>query len=443
MPNPLAFGVGVAEPRDAATAFQQRKQLLPSYAWQDVFGQEHSRGRAVAGIMRLDVLQTIFDEIDTTLKEGRSLKDFAERLVPRLQEAGFWGDVQVKDPGTGDTRTTRFDMARLQLIMDVNLRQSHGAGRWQRAQRTKDRFPLLVYETMHDDRVRDQHRQWDHLVLPIDDPWVRSHWTPNGWRCRCRWRSIDDQGVQALRDQGKPVKTDPPPVDWRPYVNPRTGEVVPVPAGVDPGFGHIPGQAVDQAFWNDALRKAAAAHPMAGAVAVAQMTADRAAFVAEATAAFSDWVDGVVAAGQARGDLRFVGALRPAAVRALADAHVHPASAAVAVRDADVLHTLRDAKAASGAAIDAQTYRQLPQLLERARAVLLDTSTGAPAALYVVDMPGLDGKVTKLVVRLDMPIKTVLEGRRVPKVPVNVVRTVTVIGDALRDPNLRLIWGAL
>jgi len=443
MPD-LAFGVGVAEPRDAVAAFQQRQQLLPSYAWQDVFGQEHSRGRAVAGVMRLDVLQTIFDEVDTTLKEGRSLKDFAKRLIPRLQTAGFWGDVEVKDPLTGETRTTRFDLSRLQLIMDVNLRQSHAAGRWQRAQRTKNRFPMLVYLTMHDERVRADHRKWDYLVLPIDHAWWRTHSPPNGWRCRCTFRPVDDRGVQVLREQGKPVQTDPPPIDWRPYVNPRTGEVVPVPAGIDPGFGHNPGQPVDQAFWDDALRKAAAAHPMAGAVAVAQMTADRSAFVADAAAAFGAWVDRVVAAGRARGDLRFVGALRPAAVRALADEQLQPASAAVAVRDADVLHALRDAKAASGAGIDAQTYRQLPELLERARAVLLDTSANTPAVLYVVDMPGQDGKVTKLVVRLDMPIKTVLEGRRVPKVPVNLVRTVTVIGDnALRDPNLRLIWGAL
>lgn len=439
------FGVGAVEPAEAVKAFQRRGELLPSYAWQDVFQHEHGLGLAVAGVSRLDVLQVFQTELALTVKEGRSLKDFASRVMPRLAEAGFWGQVEVTDPATGERRTTTFDMSRLRLIMDVNLRQSHAAGRWQSVQRTKARLPYLVYLTMHDERVRHSHRAWDYTALPVDDPWWNTHTPPNGWRCRCTYRAMNQAGLDALRAAGKPVKTAAPAVNWRTWVNPRTGEAVPVPEGIDPGFAYNPGKERDAQFWDQALRKAAAAHPLAGAVAVAQVEADRRLFVAETTRAFSEWADEVLKRGQPRGELRFVGALRPQAVRALSDAGVHPASAAVAVRDIDVLHALRDSKAAGGSALDPSVYRRLPELLERAQAVLVELGSSPPAVLYVVDLVDAGGEAGKLVVQVDMPVKTTVEGQRLRKVPVNLVRTATVIDPAaLRDEQrYRLVWGAL
>ncbi len=440
-----AWGVGAIEPAAAVAAFTARGDLLPSYAWQDVFQHEHARGLAVAGVSRLDVLQAFQQELALTVKEGRSLRDFAGRIQPRLAAAGFWGDVEVTDPATGETRTTRFDMSRLRLIMDVNLRQSHAAGRWSSVQRTKARMPYLVYLTMHDERVRHSHRQWDYLTLPVDDPWWNTHTPPNGWRCRCTFRAANQAGVDALRAAGKPVKTEAPPIDWQTWINPRTGEVVPVPAGIDPGFAYNPGKEQDVAFWDQALRKAAAAHPVAGAVAVAQVEADRSLFISESTRAFGQWVDEVTARAKPRGELRFVGALRPAAMRALSEGRVPPASAAVAVRDGDVLHALRETKVAAGVAVDASVYRRLPELLERAQAVLLEQVDTTSAVLYVVDLDSDNGQVAKLVVRVDMPIRTTLDGQRVKRVPVNLVRTATVMDpNALLDSGqYRLVWGRL
>ena len=57
-----------------------------------------------------------------------------QAIQPRLEKAGFWGDVEITDPRTGEIRTTRFNQARLDLIFDVNTRQSYAAGRWQQLQ---------------------------------------------------------------------------------------------------------------------------------------------------------------------------------------------------------------------------------------------------------------------------------------------------------------------
>jgi SPP1 gp7 family putative phage head morphogenesis protein len=437
-----SFAVGTFEPKDAVAVYKARGDLLPSFNWYDVFQEEHSRGLAVAGVSRLDVLKVFQDELALTIKEGRSLADFEKRIQPQLAKAGFWGDVEVTDPATGDTRITTFDQARLRLIMDVNLRQSHAAGRWQRAQRTKKAFPYLVYLTAHDERVRHAHRQWDYLVLPIDDDFWKTHTPPNGWRCRCQFRAINDAGVEQLRAAGHPVKTDAPAIDLVPWVNPGTGEITPVPRGIDPGFAYNPATERDAGFFDAALRKAAASHPLAGAVAVAQATADHAGFVAQSTEQFGQWVGDVLQRGQAQGELRFVGAIKPAAVRALANAQINPPSAAIAVRDADVLHALRDAKGAAALAPD--MYARLPELLARASAVLVQPGAVPPGLLYVVDLAQDNGQVAKVVVLIDYETKTGVDGKR-RRIPLNLVHTVTLMdANALADRSTyQLVWGRL
>jgi SPP1 gp7 family putative phage head morphogenesis protein len=448
-PVPPGMTLGVIAPRDAIAAFERRKLLQPSFRWQDVWQEEHSRALAVAGVQRLDVLQVFQDALDAKLGGGTSLAAFAKAVRPQLAAKGFWGDVEVTDPQTGETRITRFDDRRLALIYDVNVRQSYATGQWARIERNKARMPFLVYRTMHDERVRLSHQAWDGLVLPVDHPFWRTHYPPNGWRCRCHVIQLDQTGVDRLQAAGKPLKFEAPPEQLVNYVNPRTGEVAAIPRGIDPGFAYNPGQARDEALHEQTLRKAWAASPLAGAVAVAQATFARQEMVTAATARFGAWVDDVATrmdAGQfhARGELQFVGAFQPAMLRKLASAGVQPETTAIAVRDEDIIHTLRDAKAASNAGVATAVYRRLPELLDRATAVLLDTSKATPAVLYVVDLPQANGQVAKLVVQLDQRIKVKLEGKRTT-VPLNVVRTVTVMGAAaLKDRNqYQVVWGAL
>jgi hypothetical protein len=178
---------------------------------------------------------------------------------------------------------------------------------------------------------------------------------------------------------------------------------------------------------------------------VARAQADRPGFVAEATLAFGAFVDSVLASGQAANRTVFIGALKAPAVRALRDQGTEPATAAVAVRDADVLHALRRSKQAQGVAIDASVYRRLPELLERAEALLIEAGAQPPALLYVVDLVRDDGSVAKLVVTVDMPVKTQSPGGLRRRVRLNLVRTATLmIPAALRDrTRYRLLWGRI
>jgi hypothetical protein len=425
-PIPAGLRLGYAEPRDAVAAFEQRNLLQPSFRWQDTWQEEHSRALAVAGVQRLDILQVFQDEIGAAVREGRSLADFSKAARQRLVQKGWWGNIPITDPATGEERITRFDDRRLQLIFDVNMRQSQAAGRWQRIERGAKLFPLLMYRTMRDEHVRASHRVWDGLVLPVNHSFWRTHYAPNGWRCRCIVFALNQRDVDRRRAAGEAIQTEAPPIDWISYVNPRTGQVVPVPRGIDPGFAYNPGQARDGAFFDQALGKALTASPLAGAVAVAQATADHHMLLMQAVQQWGEWVDGLVA------DLdhpasagRNVGTLPVGAMRALVQRGVPPTSAVLGVQAADAQRTLQ-------AGAEPALYRRLPALLAAARAALLVRGSQPSALVLVVDLTASDGSVSKLAVQ-------VLAAR------VNLVRGLSVVPaeDLRNETTYELLWGSI
>jgi SPP1 gp7 family putative phage head morphogenesis protein len=239
---PPGFTIGASQPADAMNAFAQRGLLQPTFNWHDLWEAEHAGKFMVAGVAQADVLQLFKGEIDKALASGSSLADFAKAVRPELVKKGWWGDIEITDPSSGEIRTTRFDAARLQLIYDTNLRQSYAAGRWADIERTKKTKPFITYRTMRDERVRTSHRPWDGLVLPVDDAFWAEHYPPNGWRCRCRAYSISQRALDRMVADGEPVQREAPPVARVPYRDPRTGETSTTPVGVDPGFGYNPGK---------------------------------------------------------------------------------------------------------------------------------------------------------------------------------------------------------
>ncbi|MBX3589074.1 MAG: minor capsid protein [Ramlibacter sp.] len=244
MPTPLPKGLrlGLIEPRDAVAAFERRQLLLPSFRWDDVWQQEHARGVAVAGVMKFDVLQVFADELASSQAAGGDLRAFRQAIQPRLEKAGYWGDVEISDPRTGEVRTTRFNKARLELIFDVNTRQSYAAGRWERIERNKARKPFILYLTMKDERVRASHRAWHGVVLPVDSPFWETHYPPNGWRCRCIAIAVDEKDIARYIAAGFDIKRDMPEVALVDFFRQSTDETLQVPRGIDPGFAYNPGK---------------------------------------------------------------------------------------------------------------------------------------------------------------------------------------------------------
>ena len=62
---------------------------------------------------------------------------------------------------------------------------SQMASRWNTFTNEKKEFPYLKYQTVGDDNVRNDHRILDGIVKPVDDPFWKTYYPPNGWGCRC------------------------------------------------------------------------------------------------------------------------------------------------------------------------------------------------------------------------------------------------------------------
>ena len=62
---------------------------------------------------------------------------------------------------------------------------SESAETYNRLNSKKELFNIWMYKTVGDDKVRQEHREIDGIVLPADDVRWNKIWPPNGWKCRC------------------------------------------------------------------------------------------------------------------------------------------------------------------------------------------------------------------------------------------------------------------
>ena len=238
MPQPEILDL----PPEEAVQHFRAKGFHVGFDWRDTDAGTHVRSFTVAKAMKLDILEDIQGAMDQAIADGKTYDWFRDNLEPTLRKKGWWGRQSMTDPLTGESRIVQLGSPRrLRIIFDTNLRMAYAHGRWQGIERLKERMPFLRYISVLDARTRPEHARWHGTVLPVDDPFWRTHYPPNGWRCRCIVQQLSDDDLERY---GSKVSSGPPPgsEQTRPWVNRRTGEAARVPAGIDPGFAHNVGR---------------------------------------------------------------------------------------------------------------------------------------------------------------------------------------------------------
>lgn len=257
-------------PAEALQYLAGRGQLTKTFNWQDLWEDEHAHQFTVSRLTRLDLLKSLSDGITKSVAGDLSRTDWMKDSEKLLKDAGWWGMKAITDPLTDEIVFTKFDSARLKLIFDTNTRQAYAAGLWERVERNKKTHPYLRYITSNDDRVRASHRPWHNVTLPVEDSFWKTHWPPNGWRCRCRAMSISQRDYdKGQAPDGSALRIDRPPLALQEHVNTRTGEVTEVPVGIDPGFGYNAGMARQRALQSIVVKKLGSVAPR---IAKAQVT---------------------------------------------------------------------------------------------------------------------------------------------------------------------------
>ncbi len=75
------------------------------------------------------------------------------------------------------------------------------ARQWQDFKKQKHLYPNLIYKTVGDGRVREEHVKLNGIIKPIDDAFWDVYYPPNGWRCRC---GVTSTKAKATLDKNTP-----------------------------------------------------------------------------------------------------------------------------------------------------------------------------------------------------------------------------------------------
>lgn len=345
-------------PSDALEYFRA-KELRVGFDYRDVWREEHAVQFTVAKMTQADVLATMEQSLDQALEQGHTFESWRQNVRPELEKAGWWGKREVTDPETG--RVTEVDFSsprRLKTIYDTNMRTAYSAGQWQRIQRTKRGLPYLLYTVGPSREHRPEHLDWNGTLLSVDDEWWDTHMPQNGYGCKCRVRQISKREYEQIKQKGIPSPGRPefdgdglptgrlirkpipaqmerPAIRRREWINQRTGEVMQVPVGIDPGFDTNPGRT---ARLEQVSRQFAQKLPRLPAGIGAETYQQVETFVtAPIGRDFRDWARPRLESGRSDDSVRVIAGLRPEWIRALADRDLVPNSAAVAISANDLV----------------------------------------------------------------------------------------------------------
>lgn len=228
---------------EAALEFWQSKGLKPTFAWQDMLGQEHAASFTVAKMMDVDLLKDVRESLDQALAEGIPFQEWADELIQTLQAKGWWGRKAMIDPVTGQTILAQLGSpARLQTIFRTNMQSAYMMGQWDQIAEQAEFAPYLMYDAIDDHRTRPEHAALDGKVLPIASEFWKSHTPPLGWNCRCSVIQLDEDDLESL---GLEVSREPR-ISTYEWTNPRTGKTYYIPNGVDPGFGQAAASRIEK-----------------------------------------------------------------------------------------------------------------------------------------------------------------------------------------------------
>lgn len=141
------------------------------------------------------------------------------------------------------------------IAFQATLRSAYSAGRYQRGMEDTEDEPYFLYRTMRDSRVRSSHQVLNGVYLPKAHEFWKTHYTPNGWRCRCKVLSLDQQGIDRLTAAGLPLQDTPPEEVQVEYKDKTTGKAFKLPASIEPGWDYNPGTDEGRARLGDMLKR--------------------------------------------------------------------------------------------------------------------------------------------------------------------------------------------
>lgn len=227
MPDQVDLAYCMTLPPAKAVAYLRGKGYAITWDWEEMWQEAHAQAFTVAKATKLDILEDIRQAVAKALAEGKTQRWFQKDLEPVLKAKGWWGRQETTDPVTGEPTSVQLGSPwRLETIYRVNLQSAYMAGRYKTMMENVDDRPYWQYVAILDSRTRPSHRALNGKVFRYDDPFWKSFYPPNGWRCRCRVRALSADNLKA---DGLRVDTAEGKLgEVMKLVSKKTGEVRPV-----------------------------------------------------------------------------------------------------------------------------------------------------------------------------------------------------------------------
>lgn len=378
-----------ASPFVEQVEFFRKKLNLPSERWDDIKKSAHDRGFIVAGANKVDLVADLRNTIDKCIADGKSLGWYQKNFDEIVKKHGWTGWTGEGTKAGRDWRTT--------ITYQTNMSTSYAAGRWEQLH-DPDLVKFRPYLTYHHaDGVRHprpHHLSWNGFTAPRDDPFWKTHFAPNGWRCHCYISAASDADYADAKAAGR----HKPPEGWD-KIDPKTGEQV----GIDKGFGYAPGASANRPLKDFIDQKLINLDAQIGA---AMWQALKPVLLKEQSAAVRDMVAVAAASMEPAGASVVAHVVEPNTVADLAARGVELNDAAIWLRDHELVHSIRDLKDARGATLPLDVWLHLSDHLDQA-APYLDTVD--QALLYAFDT---QDKLGKVVVRINYSDKVRESGKR-------------------------------
>ena len=184
-------------PTDRAPTFQEavdyaasRDVVLPDVYYGKLAGVQRSQSVSIAGLASLEQIKAIIDLVRDVMDAGGTFADFQKQV-----KAG--------------QLTTTLSRARLDNIFRTNIQAAYSRGRYEQQMRVSFARPYWMYDAINDSRTRPTHKAMDGVILHHTHPWWKSHYTPNGYRCRCTVVSLTEaqarkRGISPLAPEVDP-----------------------------------------------------------------------------------------------------------------------------------------------------------------------------------------------------------------------------------------------
>lgn len=126
---------------------------------------------------------------------------FRKQLETSLTSNGkivAWSDFKKK----AEALSVDYNRRWLKAEYDQTVATANMVEKWQGFERNKELYPNVKFHTVGDVRVRDSHKVWDGLVLPLNHSFWKTHLPPLDWGCRCNITQTDEEvseDVQSLK----------------------------------------------------------------------------------------------------------------------------------------------------------------------------------------------------------------------------------------------------